>query len=290
MRNFDYAAPTSLSEATAILVKGDGQARVMAGGTDLLVQLRERLRAADLVVDLKRIPELLQLDHRSGDGLRLGAAVPCYRIYEDEEIAADYTALAEAARIVGGWQIQSRASVGGNLCNSSPAGDTIAPLVAFGAKCFVIGPEGAREIAAESFCTGPGKNVLRPGEILKEIVLPATGARHGSAYERFIPRNEMDIAVAGAASWVELNEAATAIERARVAVSAVAPTVRLAEEASNWLSGKPITEETFAQAGELAKKVAAPISDMRGPAEYRVHLTGVLVRRTLEKAVARARA
>jgi carbon-monoxide dehydrogenase medium subunit len=289
LKGFAYAAPGSLAEATDLLAKAEGTARVLAGGTDLLVQLREGLRDADLVLDLKRIPELMQLSYTPGSGLRLGASVPCYRIYEDAEVSAAYPALVDAARIVGGWQIQSRASVGGNLCNSSPAGDTIAPLVALQATCVLVGPGGKREVPAEAFCLAPGKNVLGRGEILAAIVLPPPAAKSGSAYERFIPRNEMDIAVVGAASWVRLNRAGNTIEEARVALAAVAPTPKFAAEASASLAGKPATPETFARAGELAKNAAAPISDMRGTAEFRLHLVGVLTRRTLARAVERAR-
>lgn len=289
MTNFDYAAPTSLAQATALLEGARGTARVLSGGTDLIVQLRERLRAADLVVDLKKIPELMELTFSPDEGLRLGASVPCYRIYEHADIPSAYPALADAARIVGGWQIQSRASVGGNLCNSSPAADTIPPLIALGARCVIAGPDGRREVPAESFCTGPGRNVLQRGEILTTIVLPPPETLCGSAYERFIPRNEMDIAVAGAGSWVKLGRDGTTIERARIGLAAVAPTPLFAAEASQWLGGKPATDETFERAGELAQRVATPISDMRGTAEFRVHLVGVLARRTLARAVERAR-
>jgi carbon-monoxide dehydrogenase medium subunit len=289
VKSFDYAAPTSLAEATALLARANGTARILAGGTDLLVQLREHLREADLVVDAKRIPELMELSYRPDQGLRLGAAVPCYRIYEDAAISAAYPALTDAARIVGGWQIQSRASVGGNLCNSSPAGDTIAPMIALQARCVIVGPEGTREVPAEAFCTAPGRNVLRKGEILARIVFPPRAENSGSAYERFIPRNEMDIAVVGAASWVQLNAARDTIERARVGLVAIAPTPLFAAEASQFLAGKRPTEETFVQAGELARQVAAPIDDMRGTVEFRRHLVGVLTQRTLVKAVERAR-
>jgi carbon-monoxide dehydrogenase medium subunit len=289
VKSFDYAAPTSLAEATALLAQANGTARILAGGTDLLVQLREQLREADLVVDAKRIPELMELSYRPDQGLRLGAAVPCYRIYGDAAISAAYPALTDAARIVGGWQIQSRASVGGNLCNASPAGDTIAPLIALQARCVIVGPEGTREVPAEAFCTAPGRNVLRKGEILARIVFPPRAEHSGSAYERFIPRNEMDIAVVGAASWVQLNAAGETIERARVGLVAIAPTPLFAAEASQFLAGRRPTEETFAQAGELARQVASPIDDMRGTVEFRRHLVGVLTQRTLAKAVERAR-
>jgi carbon-monoxide dehydrogenase medium subunit len=289
VKSFDYAAPNSLAEATSLLAKANGTARILAGGTDLLVQLREHLRDADLVMDVKRIPELMQLSYQPHQGLRLGASVPCYRIYENAELSAAYPALVDAARIVGGWQIQSRASVGGNLCNSSPAGDTIPPLIALQAKCIIAGPNGMREVLAEEFCIAPGRNVLRSGEILAAIVIRPNVENSGSAYERFIPRNEMDIAVAGAASWVKLNAARDTIEQARVGLAAVAPTPKLAAEASQWLAGRPATEATFVQAGELARKDASPISDMRGTAEFRLHLVGVLTRRTLARAVERAR-
>ena len=289
MSNFDYAAPTSLAQATALLEGARGTARVLAGGTDLIVQLREHLRDADLVVNIKKIPELMELSYSSQLGLRLGASVPCYRIYEHAEISVAYPALADAARIVGGWQIQSRASVGGNLCNSSPAADTIPALIALGAQCVIAGPKGLREVRAESFCTAPGRNVLQNGEILATIVVAPPVPFSGSAYERFIPRNEMDIAVAGAGSWVRLSSDGTTIEQARIGLAAVAPTPLFAAEASQWLSGKPATAKNFELAGEFARKVAFPISDMRGTAEFRLHLVGVLTRRTLEKAVERAR-
>lgn len=289
MKSFDYAAPRSLAEATALLAGANGSARILAGGTDLLVQLREHLKDADLVVDVKRIPELMEMSFKPGQGLRLGASVPCHRIYEDAEVSAAYPALAEAARIVGGWQIQSRASVGGNLCNASPAGDTIPPLYVHEARCVVIGPSGTREVPAREFCVAPGKNALRPGEMLATLVFPPPAAHASSAYLRFIPRNEMDIAVVGAASWVRLTEDRQTIAEARVALGAVAPTPRLAAEAGRWLAGKPATEETFARAGALAREAASPISDMRGTDEFRVHLVGVLTKRTLSKAVERAR-
>jgi carbon-monoxide dehydrogenase medium subunit len=289
LKDFSYAAPTSLAEASKLLAASGGKARILAGGTDIIVQLREGLRDADLVVDVKKIPELTELSFSPGKGLRLGASVPCYRIYEDAAVAKAYPALADAARIVGGWQIQSRASVGGNLCNASPAGDTIPALIAHGVTCIVAGSGGQREVKAEEFCTGPGKNVLQPGELLVTLVFPPPAAKSSSAYERFIPRNEMDIAVVGAGSWVQLAKDGERIEQARVGLCAIAPTPKLAAEASQWLPGQPATEATFAQAGELAKKVATPITDMRGPAEYRTHLVGVLVKRTLAKAVQRAR-
>jgi carbon-monoxide dehydrogenase medium subunit len=285
--DFDYEAPATLAQATALLAQANGSARVLAGGTDIIVQLREHLRSAKLVVDIKRIPELTELRHVATTGLHLGAAVPCVEIYGHAAVSKEYAALVDAAKIIGGWQIQSRASIGGNLCNSSPAGDSIPALIALSAVAVIAGPGGTREVPVQDFCTAPGKNVLQKGELLAALRFPPHAAHCGSAYERFIPRNEMDIAVAGAASWVKLD--GDKIAAARVAIGAVAPTPRFADEASAWLTGKPATAATFAQAGELAKKVASPISDMRGTAEFRTHLVGVLVSRTLAKAVERAK-
>ena len=289
MKDFSYSAPATLAEATRLLAGANGKARILAGGTDIIVQLREGLREADVVVDVKKIPELAELSYSPAKGLRLGASVPCYRIYEDAAIAAAYPALADAARIVGGWQIQTRASVGGNLCNSSPAADTIPALIAHGATCVIAGPKGERQVKVEEFCTAPGRNVLQPGELLVALVFLPPAKSAGSAYERFIPRNEMDIAVVGAGSWVQLAKGGEEIEKARIGLAAIAPTPRFAAEASQWLTGQPATEDIFARAGELARNVAAPISDMRGTAEYRMHLIGVLVKRTLLKAAERAR-
>jgi carbon-monoxide dehydrogenase medium subunit len=287
LKDFEYAAATSVDEAVGLLAARGDRAKVLAGGTDIIVQLREHLREADLVVDVKRIPELTKLEFSAATGLKLGASVPCYQIYENAEISRAYPALADSARIIGGWQIQSRASIGGNLCNSSPAADSIPALIALGAKALIAGPDGRRSVPVEQFCTSPGRNVLKRGELLTGIELPAPAKQGGSHYQRFIPRNEMDIAVVGAGVWIRL-EGATVAE-GRIALGAVAPTPLYAAEASDFLKGKPATEETFKQAGDLARKIAKPISDMRGPAEHRVHLVGVLVARSLATAAERAR-
>ncbi len=287
VNDFDYAAATTVEEAVSLLSARGESARVLAGGTDVLVQLREGLRNANLLVDVKKIPELTALEYRPETGLTLGAATPCYQVYGDERLRQAYPALCDAARIIGGWQIQSRASVGGNLCNSSPAADTIPALIVHSAVCQIAGPNGLRELPVEEFCTAPGRNALARGEFLVSLRLPPPVARSGSHYLRHIPRNEMDIAVAGAGAWLVLG-ADGKIEQARVALSAVAPTPKFAIAASQSLIGKAPGEDAFVAAGELAKQVASPISDMRGPAEYRIHLTGVLVRRALTKAAERA--
>ncbi|HWB08457.1 MAG TPA: xanthine dehydrogenase family protein subunit M [Pirellulales bacterium] len=289
MKDFEYAAATSIDEAVSLLSAHGDRAKILAGGTDILVQLREGLRQADLVLDIKRIPELTELAFSRQQGLRLGASVPCYRIYEDKALAASYPALADSARIIGGWQIQSRASIGGNLCNSSPAADSIPSLIALDAVCQIAGPSGRRSVPASQFCTAPGKNVLQRGEFLVSLDFPPPQPRTGSRYLRFIPRNEMDIAVVGVGAWLRLDPAGQSIEEARLGIAAVAPTPLSATEAARWLVGKPATPESFTEAGRLARQIARPITDMRGPAEYRTHLVGVIAQRALADAAERAR-
>ena len=288
MKDFDYAAPTALDEAVSLLAKNNGSAKILAGGTDIIVQLREGLKDADVVIDVKKIPELTTLNFSPESGLSLGASVPCYQLYENPEIVKAYGALTDSARIIGGWQIQSRASIGGNLCNSSPAADSIPSLIAHDAIAHIAGPNGIRDVPVAEFCTAPGKNVLEAGELLVSLTLPAAPPKSASAYLRFIPRNEMDIAVAGVGSWVKLSDDGTTIEEGRIGLCAVSATPQFAEEASAFLAGKPATDETFEAAGELAKKIASPIDDMRGTVEYRIHLAGVLTKRTLKIACERA--
>jgi carbon-monoxide dehydrogenase medium subunit len=288
MRDFEYVSPTTLAEAVAVVAANNGRARPLVGGTDLIDHIRTGRLAPDIVVDVKRIPELNLLD-LSERGLRLGAAVPCYRIYESPEIRRDYSALVDACSIIGGIQIQSRASVGGNLCNSGPAADSIPALIALRATCVIAGPQGPREIPAELFCTAPGRNVLQRGELLVELRLPPPESRSGSHYRRFIPRNEMDIAVVGVGASVVLDESGERFISGRIALGAVAPTPLFAVEASRLLSGQPVSDETLRRAAEAAQQAISPIDDMRGTREFRRHLTGVLVQRVLAAAVERAR-
>ena len=300
MKDFSYTAAGSVEEAVGLLSAQGDRAKILAGGTDILVQLREGLREADLVLDVKKIPELMELQFDTSQGMTLGAGVPCYKIYDNPAVAKAYPALADAARIIGGWQIQSRASIGGwqiqsrasiggNLCNSSPAADSTPALIAHDATCEIAGPQGRRRVPVAQFCTAPGRNVLARGEILVALRFPPVEKHAAAHYLRFIPRNEMDIAVVGVGSWLRLSAASDKIEAARIGIGAVAPTALFAADASQYLIGKPPTEEHFVQAGELAKKNAKPISDKRGTAEYRTHLVGVLVKRTLAEALARAK-
>jgi carbon-monoxide dehydrogenase medium subunit len=289
MNAIDYVAPRTIAEAAALLADKGDRARVLAGGTDIIVQVREGRRDLDLLVDVKHIPEVNELTYDRQRGLRIGAAVPCYRIYEHPEIGRVYPGLIDAVSLVGGIQIQSRASVGGNLCNASPAADTIPPLIAAEAVCVIAGPQGMRELPVEHFCTGPGKTALKRGELLVSLRLPPSKPRFGSAYLRFIPRNEMDIAVVGAGVSVTLDDSKSRCVAARIALAAVAPTPLLVKEAGATLVDGALTDNHIERAAALAQAAAKPISDMRGDADYRRHLVGVLVKRALRGAIARAK-
>src|SRR5205085_9865407 len=185
LKAFDYVAPKSIAEAVAVLAEKGERARILAGGTDIIVQLREGRRELDVLVDVKAIPDANELSYDARRGLRLGAAVPCYRIYENDQIGRVYPGLIDAVSLVGGIQIQSRASVGGNLCNASPAADTIPPLIAYGAIGIIAGPEGTREVPVEKFCPAPGRTVLARGEFLVSFHLPAPRPHTGAHYLRF---------------------------------------------------------------------------------------------------------
>lgn len=288
MRDFDYAAPTTVAEAVQLLQAHNGAARPLAGGTDLIDQVRVGRLSPDLVVDIKKIPELTGIDF-STKGLRIGAAVPCYRLYHDPEITAAYTALTDSAAIIGGIQVQSRASVGGNLCNSGPAADSIPSLIALGAIVVIAGPKGTREVSVDTFCTGPGKNILELGEFVVELKLPARVAQSGSAYQRFIPRNEMDIAVVGVGVSVTLDAAGQNFIAAKISLGAVAAKPLVADAAAQALIGQPVNGATIQKAAEAARAIATPIDDMRGTVEFRKHVTGVLTARVIQHAVERAR-
>ena len=288
MQAFEYARVSSIDEAVTLLAQGKGDARILSGGTDLLVALREGRATASMVVDVKGIPELTEMFFDRGDGLVLGAAVPCHRMYNDEMVSSTYPGLIDVATLIGGVQIQGRASFGGNLCNASPTADSIPALIAHGATAVIAGPDGRREVAVEDFCVAPGRTVLGADEFLVKIRIPAPGSNSGAAYQRFIPRNEMDIAVVGVGAAVLLNESGTHFESARIALGAVAPTPLFVPEAGDALAGQPVNEASIQAAADIAVAAAKPISDMRGTAEFRSHLVGVLTRRTLAAAIERA--
>ena len=267
--------------------KGE-HARLLAGGTDILPQLRGGAwPQVDVLVDGKKIPELNEITYDPETGLTLGAAVPCYKIYANQAIAHAYPAIIDVASLIGGTQIQGRASFGGNLCNAVPSADSIPAMIALKGTANIAGLRGNRSVPAEEFCTAPRKTVLQNGELLVSLHFPPPEKNSGVRYLRFIPRNEMDIAVAGVGVSVVLDNGA--IRSARVSLASVAPTPLFVKEAGDALVGKPATEESVRIASGLARDAAKPITDMRGTIEYRKHLCEVLTRRALMTAIERAK-
>ena len=284
MQELEYSAPGSVAEAVALLGEG---AHVLAGGTDLLVRMRSVPPQAGRLIDVKRIPELgrITLDDA---GLALGAAVSCWEISQHAGLGERFPGLKEAAELIGSIQIQGRASLGGNLCNASPAADTVPALIALAAECVIAGPAGERTVPAQDFATGPGTTVLASDELLVELRIATPSEGSADAYLRSTPRGEMDIAVVGAGASVTLDPQGICTA-ARVSLGAVAPTAVLVEEAAAALLGATIDDDALGRAGAAAAARANPIDDKRGTAVFRRHVAGVLTRRAVRKAADRAR-
>lgn len=279
MPNFDYEAPTSLKNALQFLSE-QGEIRPLAGGTDIIDQLKSNRRNADLVVDLKRVPELLTLE-LDDTQLRIGSAVSCTEVHKLTAENGCFSALSEASELIGSIHIQNRASIGGNVCNAAPSADTIPALLVHEAIAHTASAAGERQIPLIDFFAGPGQTVLQKGEILKELVLPTSSPNAASAYLRFIPRNEMDIAVAGVGSLLEIDPVSGVVKKARIALASVAPTPVRAYAAEQYLEGALIDNSSIGKASDLAVDAAVPITDVRGSAEYRKELVKVLTKRTL---------
>lgn len=286
MHPIEYECPQTLDDAVALFRRHGDNARALAGGTDLLVQMKVGRRQQGVVIDIKKIPEMNAVKYDAVKGLTLGAGVACYKIYGDAAVRKHYAGLIDAVEIIGGTPIQGRATVGGNLCNAAPSADAIPALIAYGAICHIVGPGGVRHLPVEEFCTGPGKNVLAANEMLVSLHLPPPAPHSGAAYLRFIPRNEMDIAVVGVGAAAQVKDGK--FHAVRIALASVAPTPVFVSEAGAALEGKPANAESIQIAAQLAKASAKPISDMRGTAEYRRHLCAVLTRRALQTALDRA--
>ena len=279
--------PTTVEEAVALLQKTDSRQRVLAGGTDLLVQLRSGRIQAQGVVDLKRIPELRTIRTENG-GFRIGAAVSGAELGEHPALSTMWPGVIEGARLIGSTQIQGRASLGGNVCNASPAADGVPGLIAAGATCTIVGPGGRRVVAVDAIAVSPGKTSLAPGEFVVDFFLPAQAAKGGDAYLRFIPRTEMDIAVVGAAVNLVL-DASGVCTHARVALGAVAPRALLVEAASHALVGTRVEAAALEALAAAARAACAPINDKRGTIEFRTQVAGVLAKRAALIAYERAR-
>ena len=280
MRYFEFSRPNSLEQALSVLSENPGEVRPLAGGTDLIEQVKQGRHEPKIIMDLKSIPELCKLDWDPKDGLRIGAATSCSEVYQHQIVRTHFPAIVDAGMLVGSIQIQNRAAIGANVCNAAPSGDTIPALLIYEAKAMIISPRGSREVPLEKFFVGPGRTVLEGDEILMEIIVPPPAPRSHSSYLRFIPREEMDIAVVGVGSMVSLYENGTC-STARVALASVAPTPVRAFHAESILEGNPPTTILVEEAARNAVLDSSPISDVRGSAEYRKNLVEVLTSRTL---------
>lgn len=289
MRRFDYVAPRSLAEAVAALAAQPQGSRPLAGGTDLVIHMKERGRRVPSVVSLRGISEIRNIVESADGGLRIGAMVPAGEVAASAAVQQRYPGIVDGAVLVGSVQIRNRGTIGGNFCNAAPSADVVPPVIAAGATLRIVGPDGERTIPAEGFFVGPGTTVLRHGEILAEILVPAPPPRTSGAYLRHVPRREMDIAVVGVGIQLTLNEALDTIDAARVVLASVAPTPIRARSADAALQGKPANEQTLAVAGEAAAGDARPITDVRGSDDYRRELLKVYTRRVAQIAIDRVR-
>ena len=286
MDEMRYEAPETIDAAVALLAGASGEARVLAGGTDGLVQLRAETIEPALLVDVKRIPEMMSIAAEDG-GFRIGAAVPGAVIGEHGALKKAWPGVVEAAELIGSTQIQGRASIGGNLCNGSPAADSVPALFVAQARIAIAGPKGRREVPVAEIVTGPGQTSLAKGEIVVSIFLPVRPKHSGDAYLRFIPRTELDIAVVGAGIDLILDEGGTCKE-ARVALGAVAPTVLMVPEAGQALIGGKLDDAALDKMAAAASAACRPIDDKRGTKEFRIKVAGVMARRAARIAYDRA--
>lgn len=281
-----YESPATVKDAVTLLAKEKGKAFVLAGGTDLLVKMKAGMLEPDLVVDIKRIKGMREIKKSAG-GFAIGAGTPCAALSEDKALAKSWPGVVEAANLIGSKQVQGRCTMAGNLCNASPAADSVPALVAAGAKAVIAGPRGKRKLAVEAVTIGVGRTALKKGEFIESIELPAKKARSGDAYLRFIPRTEMDIAVVSAGVHLSL-DAKGVITAARVALGAVAPTVLLVADAAKAIIGTKLDGAAKAKLAAAASAACRPIDDKRGTVEFRTEVAGVLARRAAEIAYARA--
>ena len=287
MTSLRFEAPETVDDAVRLLADADGEAKPLAGGTDLLVQLRTDFVRPGLIVDLKRIPALMDVT-ANADEIRVGAAVSGAALGKNEAVKAAWPGVVEALELIGSTQIQGRASLGGNLCNGSPAADSVPALIAAGAVCEIAGPGGTRSVPVEDVVTGPGQLCLDAGEIVVSLVMPKPPPRSGDAYLRFIPRTEMDIAVVGAGVALTLDGAGVCTH-ARLGLGAVAPRPLLVEDGAKALIGTTVDDDALANLAAAASAACNPIDDKRGTIEYRVKVAGVLARRAALIALERAR-
>jgi carbon-monoxide dehydrogenase medium subunit len=282
----EYTAPATVEEAVRALAAAP-TAKILSGGTDLLVQLRSGRAKPGLIVDIKKIPGISGIREQDG-GFVVGASTPGAVLGEHEALRQAWPGVVEAAKLIGSTQVQGRASLAGNLCNASPAADSVPALIAARATCVIAGLNGRREVAVDSVCTGPGRTSLGPGEFIVEFHLPKRPPRSADAYLRFIPRTEMDIAVVGVGVDVTLDEAGICTD-VRVVLGAVAPTAVVVEDAADVLIGRTLDATALDGLDEAAQRACKPIDDKRGTIEYRTKVAGVMARRTATIAYERAK-
>jgi len=288
VRRFELILPESVDECIKALAKGGPESKLLAGGTDLLPQLKNGLLKPARVIDLSGVARLRSIEVGNGRGLKIGSAVTARTLELDRTVRASYLSLAESGALVGSVQIRNLATLGGNICNAAPSADMAPPLLALDAEAVITGPKGERRVPIAAFFTGVRRTVLAPDEILVELVVPNPGAHSGGNYLRHTPRRELDIAVVGVASQLTL--ANGRCTKARIALAAVAPVPLRAAAAEQVLEGQAVTPDLIKRAADLAVDAARPISDQRGSADFRRHLVRVLTRRTLTTALARASA
>jgi len=281
-----YESPGTTEAAVALLAAEGKMARVFAGGTDLLVQMKEELVEPSLLVDIKKISETRQITI-DPEQVRIGAAVTGAELGENKRLKAMWPGVVEAVELIGSAQVQGRATIGGNLCNASPAADSVPALIAAAAKAVIAGPDGSREVPVGGFLTGPGQTSLGLGEFVTSIILPRPPERASDAYLRFIPRTEMDIAVVGAGLSIVLNPDGTCAA-ARLALGAVAPTARLVDATSEIMVGNKLDEDVMDALSTVASETCRPIDDKRGTIEFRTKVAGVLACRVARIAWHRA--
>src|SRR5690349_9200614 len=277
MTDMQYLAPTTLEEAIGAFAAAGSAARILAGGTDLLVQMRAGIVKPGLIVDIKKIAEMTEIAETVDGDFRIGAAVSGAELAEHPRFKKIWPGVLEAVNLIGSTQVQGRASAGGNLCNASPAADSVPALVAAGVTANIAGPKGKRSVPVEKFNTGPGKTTLKPGEILVSLSFPKRGKGASDAYLRLIPRTEMDIAVVGCG--VSLTMKGDTVNDARVSLGAVARTVLLVDKAGKALIGSTIDDETLVRAAQVCAVACNRIDDKRGTIKYRTKIAGVLLKR-----------
>ncbi len=282
MLNFEYHTPRSLEEALSLLDKHREEANVLAGGTDLIVQMKDGRVRPSQIVDVKQIPELNRLEWSEEDGLHIGAAVPLSMVAAYPPVVERFNMLAQACSLVGSVQIRNRGTMGGNICNAAPSANTSPPLLCLGAMAVVAQLSGTRTVPLESFFRGPGQTALARNELLVEIEIPTPPAFSAGCYLQHTPREEMDIAVVGVAAFLVLTPQGKVCHEARIALGAVAPIPIRAHQAEIVLAGKARAEEVIEEAAERAAEATIPVSDVRGSLEYRRELAKVLTRRTLK--------